>query len=520
MRVVLRLVLGTVLAGLVAASGTADEFTCGTGVYAKWETSKFSVSLPLSGIVAKLLKLAGVPDLTLEWTLTDTLNTRLDCFCLTGLPCCSGPNARAFALLNLFQIVSLPIEDIYGRKAPPQGKLISALVASGSSWRPREGAGGTDLCDWPGAVELSVHNYTGSLGFRPGVDLPFEFAEASVSLDAAGTCQCNPREGCTEEHAPQLSTDPAFVVPEGEAREFLVTISDRRGDVWKVSVSKTELGAAVEELSYDKQGRIVGAKVRVPSDLDSIVVMATDECDESTSVEVPVISIHRPKITVNQKEWQQIRRDKWVYTVIATVTDRDFYAACVERTLAERLRLSAYSSGGGKFLFAHPWNVAEREVGCTDAFKLDDSYGRQVKLEYSPSSEAIPRQFMLALTATDAWGFSEKWNLELKDGMPSFEKYESFPPASSPIRIPFGAQVRLTLSFRDPDGDWLELRQVRGPGTFTPVQGMGRVEGTWSWTADSRQRYWLVEFECQDYVFPGGPPYEGPARAMFLLEIV
>ncbi len=260
MRVVLRLVLGTVLAGLVAASGTADEFTCGTGVYAKWETSKFSVSLPLSGIVAKLLKLAGVPDLTLEWTLTDTLNTRLDCFCLTGLPCCSGPNARAFALLNLFQIVSLPIEDIYGRKAPPQGKLISALVASGSSWRPREGVGGTDLCNWPGAVELSVHNYTGSLGFRPGVDLPFEFAKASVSLDAAGICQCNPREGCTEEHAPQLSTDPAFVVPEGEAREFLVTILTAAGMCGKLVCQRPNWAQRSRSLVTTSRGESLGPR--------------------------------------------------------------------------------------------------------------------------------------------------------------------------------------------------------------------------------------------------------------------
>ncbi|MCS7216081.1 MAG: hypothetical protein NZ924_00015 [Candidatus Bipolaricaulota bacterium] len=94
------------------------------------------------------------------------------------------------------------------------------------------------------------------------------------------------------------------------------------------------------------------------------------------------------------------------------------------------------------------------------------------------------------------------------------------------IKVAPGQIVAAMVKAEDDDNDWLELRQTGGPGSFPPkVEGLGKVQGTWSWTVPGRLLSYsgYASFVARDFASAGygflyvrtvNPPQASSAHAL------
>ena len=84
----------------------------------------------------------------------------------------------------------------------------------------------------------------------------------------------------------------------------------------------------------------------------------------------------------------------------------------------------------------------------------------------------------------ETFGFADSgtWTLTLNNHCPVITVIPS------EIKAAPGALLQATVTVTDKDGDAITLTQTSGPGTFAPVEGMGTVSGTWSWTVPEKLR--------------------------------
>ncbi|MGC8962515.1 MAG: hypothetical protein ACP5LK_00925 [Candidatus Bipolaricaulaceae bacterium] len=495
---------------VVVFAGTAQEFECGSDLSATWEERRIEVNLPLGGIIAEIIeKLVGeaIPSVTLTWTLDDTLRVTLDCGCpVGGASCCSGPSARAYAELNLYQVLAPP--PPLGRTTYPQpGSTFSLPVASNFSFNPGHGGfGGKNLCRWPGAVTVSVKNYTGRVGLTAGLEWLLKVSTTRVSINADEICRCNPSAGCLEATGvPRLYIDNQLVVPEGGFRDFAVRVDDPDKDVVAISAS----GAEVLSHIPDDQGRIVGAVIRVPATSPEIRVMAEDFCGHASAISKEVLVVHPPKVEVKSQEWVR----KGHYFIQGWIVDEDMISA-KRLELEERVTVGCafVSSGGGAFKIGpHPHPVASTiEVLETDFVGSKFPFAA----EYIPPKRGAPRVVNLFIYARDAWGFEGHWSTALRNEPATVEVSWTSPASSSAVRVKRGEEVQAWVAAEDPEGLDVVLTKLRGPGEFPRVAGEGRVEGLYRWIANTAVPWNLVTFFAED------PPFEGGTTAHLLIHVL
>ena len=457
-------------------------------------------------MIKKIIPIPEVllPGVTFTWTLDDTLIATLDCRCPVGPSCCDGPEAEAFARLNLYQVIAPPPGII---TRPQPGSSLTQVIDSGQSTRK----GGTRLCAWPGAVKLSVHNYTGTVGITIGLEWLLEVSSTTVSLNASETCRCNPDPRCSNpatSRPPVLKVPNQFVVPQGKTASEFVWVEDQDDDVVAIDASE---GATVMNYIRDLKGRIIGAEIAIPSTLKSVRVMATDVCGNAAAVERPVIVVHSPKIEVKWEGWERNR-----YMVWAWASDEDlrcYWLRC-KPWVFERLTLTLglVSSGGGEFHLVPGWVSSWEWLDPPILGDFAPFY--PFAAAYFPPRRGAPRLVRLFMEVRDAWGFADHWTRRLVNYPPAIMYSYISPPASSPVRVRFGEEVTVRVTATDPEGGEVVLAKERGPGEFPEVRGWGSVTGTYTWTARSRQTFHRVRFRAED------PPFEGAVWADLFIRVL
>ncbi|MEN3010900.1 MAG: hypothetical protein ABDI20_08085, partial [Candidatus Bipolaricaulaceae bacterium] len=490
------------LTGLLVLAWTSVaqnvRFSCETDLDTHWKEGKISVSLPLTGIMAKIMERvikktteerADVsPSITLTWSLRDTLVAALHCACPAGgQECCSGPEAEAFARLILYQVLAPPPQRV---TQPQPGLTLTTTLVSAE----RSRKGGANLCRWPGAIRFEVQNYTGSMRIHVGLEWLLKVTITEVTVKSNQHCSCNPDPYCyVHKNHPVLYVPHQFVVPEGEVREFVVEVKDEDGDVRGVGASE---GAWVSDfVSYGERAL---AKVRVPSTLSTVFIMAEDKCGRRVTVERPVIVIHRPRLRVCSEGWW----DRDYYVVEWEAFDEDLIR-CVVGPFYEYLKVkyALVSSGGGKF-FGYPKLVLCGEdrgrtpgvPGCHRAF-------------YEPPERQKPRWVRLFIAVEDAWGLTDQWERTLVNEPPAIWVLPS-PPARSAVVVRYGDEVTALVTATDKEGDRVVLQKDFGPGDFPVVERLGAASGTYTWTATTRQPWHVVRFSATEPdVEPPVPSY-------------
>jgi len=506
----------------VAITALAEEtFSCVADLSAHWKTTWVPVSLPLGGILGRIIEKVEkekisdvVPGVRITWTLEDTLVATMHCGCPKDprgeLRCCSGPNARAFARLTLYQVLAAPYRS-YGTVYPVGGNALTNPISSGTAFNPETGFGGKDLCDWPGAVELTIHNYTGRVGITVGLEWLFTVDTVEVSIDANQICDCNPMERCIEEatNAPSLVIPNQIVVPEGGTREFIVWVNDLDKDVVSISIDKGK----IKDYVTDAENRVIGAKILVLDQSEKIWVRATDACGHASAVSREVIVVHPPKIEKVGGRWSTKS-----YLIWGWVWDPDAYRATVERELAEEVTVGCgfVSTGGGKFLIGpYPHALAQQVQVEATYFACDNEGCRwPFAAEFTFPNRGAPRQVRLFIYARDKWGFEDHWTETITNQPPKTWMPQTWPPSSSPVRVRRGEEAKALVVAEDPEGLEVTLTKLRGPGEFPELQGEGRVVGVWSWRANTTQPWHLIAFFSQD------PPFEGGTLAYLLLHVL
>lgn len=219
-----------------------------------------------------------------------------------------------------------------------------------------------------------------------------------------------------------------------------------------------------------------------------MTVTATDSCGNSNKIPpIPIHLNHPVSLRVLEEESGWNQGVYGAYVVRFEATDLDLVRCAEDLNLAELLTFttSIVSTGGGRFTFFA--GQREWQVGWLHVSHQRD--GRvHVAAEYEPPREG-ERLAYLFLKVADLWGSEAHWREKVENGPPDMQFPASSPPATSPVKVRRGQEVRVIVEATDKEGDPLALKQIEGPGVFE-IADKGRnedtgeswIRGTYTWT--------------------------------------
>jgi hypothetical protein len=464
-------------------------FHCHDQVYAGYRKSGGSVGLPVPAKVLRFLKIpsALVPTVVIEWVLEDTLIVTLHCGAAEE-ECCCGPGAKALAQLSLFQVIR-PELGVRPTTAPSITQEIGFFQEEREAkdrW--------DDACDWPGAVETSIYNYTGSLGIHAGLEWFLSVDRITVEVNAEGICRCNSTYCLNHSFYPEVRAPSRVEAVVGEGGTFSVSIEDPDHDAIKVAVSE---GARVIMVDPDPEqppgirGAIRGAVVWVPDWMDHVWIQVYDACGHGRAFEIPVVRVHPPRISASVRGWEGR-----MCVLDAEVGDEDLHRDEIWERLEYRLE------------------VVDNEGTFTDVFHrttwLDDGSHCPNRictfaLIFLPPM-GWDRESILRVEVCDLWDLCAAWEGVVRNAPPSVE----LDPDS--VEVEVGEEVSVRVVARDTEGDIVHLRKSSGPGEFREVAGRGEAIARYRWNAAGSEAWQLVVFGARD-------PY-GESRAPLLIHVL
>jgi len=493
------------------AFSAPQPFDCSSIVETSRLDTRVKIPLPvLSAVIEAITSVAGV-SVKLSIDLGYTIKSTLTCDC--QLKCCEPPGSPLDEPREFRASLSL-----MGEAAPPEKLLLSpgstvAFPLASNVCRREIPYGAEPLCIWPDACTVEFRQAEIRIGIEVGLEWLLDLTRTTVRTITQQVCRCAPYEGyCFRldlNHPPRLIV-PTPVVLQGSDRTFRVWVDDPDDDV-------------VEIRAFDEQGKelpvrlirgpvewiagisaIRGAEITVPDGVQRLTVTARDRCGNTVKVSNIAIHVNNPvRLSVTEETWEYGE-----YIVRGKAFDMDLKRCYPELEVFECLTFTCavVSSGGGTFTNAFGESSWMR--GCFEHRNGEVPFAAV----YRPARGGT-RLAYLFIKVADAWGSEDHWSKKVENLLPHIKFKGVSPPASSPVKVKRGEWVTAVVEATDPEGDWVTLEKVSGPGTFPKVEGQGEASGDYSWRATTSQPWWLVQFRAYD-------PYPGFASAYLLIHVL